>query len=725
MTAMRRGISALLILLLSLGLCAPSARAQETPLPADFRLIAENDRFVLGLNTGNCFFCVIDKRLGTIYHSNPSDWADDALANGSKRAYLRSHLNVTVYDAESDSAVTLNSYSASVSKGTVKLSKMEDGLKIRYTFEDYGIMIPLCVALGENCFRVYVETGEIEETGDARLLDIELVPMLAAADRTQTGYILLPDGSGSLLYLNNGKGQLGAYRAQVYGQDPTFAGTLAGDSVQRAALPVLGFCFESDGLLGVASKGDSQAFVNAAAAGGNNSYNAAWFSFTLRARGEYAIGEENYSTRTVSLYQQERAADERFEVTWYPLDAAECDYIGMARRYQKILFGDALPAASDEYRLHLNLYGMVYKDKPVLGIPVSQPVALSTYRQAVRLLESLEEEGVPASALYLNWTDNVALNKRGALSPSAVLGGQGDYDLLKETAQKLSVPLYLNADSLSFSTRGALLSRFTQTANALSSYPTILYRYRLSTWKRDEEKPTQYALAADKVQDALLDDAKQMAALNDGLSLGNAASQMYSDFSRPDGGRLALRDAVHTAYAEIARGARLCMTFPNAYALPLADFANDVPSASSGFSVTDEDVPFYAYVLRGCVPFATEAVNLADEPRATFLFALETGAALSYTWVLENAEELRRTDESGLYACAAEDWQETAKAWYREAKTVFDATSASDILSRTNENGLVTVSYQNGSRLLLNYTRNDATVDGERVEAMGYRLITP
>ena len=88
----------LLALVLLLGLtvpCAP-AHALGATLPKNYRTIAENGRFIVGLDTSTCFFCVADKQLGRVYYSNPEDWKSDALATGSAKTKLRSQLTVSV-----------------------------------------------------------------------------------------------------------------------------------------------------------------------------------------------------------------------------------------------------------------------------------------------------------------------------------------------------------------------------------------------------------------------------------------------------------------------------------------------------------------------------------------------------------------------------------------------------------------------------------------------------
>lgn len=716
----RRFTACLTALALLLVLAVPCAQAAGAALPKNYRAIAENERFIVGLDTSTCFFCVTDKHLGQVYYSNPENWKSDALATGSAKTKLRSQLTVSVLRAETGNVETANSYTGSVSKGNVKLLRHEDGLEIRYTFAEYGLTVPLRVAIGEDSFRVYVPAQDIEESGEDRLLEMELTPMLGAAGTEDTGYIVLPDGGGALMRFNNGKGSAGVYKAQVYGTDKAFSGTVDNNTALRAALPVLGLSYDGWGLLAVADQGDTHAYLNASAAGGTNSYNTASFSFSVRSRGEYTIGEENYNSRTINLFQQGVSSAGEYSVTWYPLAAEESDYIGMARRYGRLLFGEK--QAAETPRLLLNLYGMIYKEKPVLGIPVRQAVALTPYADAQAMLTEFAAEGVNTAIQYLHFSNNAAQNKRGGIKASGTLGGETSWRALLESAKTMGTPVYATTNFLSFTADGALISRFTLAAAQLSSFPVKLNRYALSTHKADTSVAADYVLKSEKVSQEADSTLRAYEALCAGASLGDAANLLYSDYSQDDGLRDALKAGIVSLYAQ-TEGA--LESFPNAYALPYAALVCDVPFASSGFSCTDKTVPFYAYVLRGHVPFATEAVNLSDEPAYALLRAMETGADMAFTFVTRNGAELQFSDKSDLYACSYADWKDTAADMYRSLCDVRNQTDALEITARQEDDGLVVVTYAGGTRLLLNYDDTARETDAGTLAPGGWRLLAP
>lgn len=708
-------ILSILLSLVLLTALLPASASAAVKLPKGYQALVENDRFIVGVNTSNCFFCVADKALGEVFESNPANWKTDKKATGSNKTKLQSQMVVTVLRGETENTETVNSQVGSVSKGSVKLQKVDDGLRILYTFKDYGITVPLYVTIAEDCFRVYVPADEIEETTADKLLDMEIAPLLGATGTKDEGYILIPDGSGALIRFNNGKTKAGSYKAQVYGSDKTFAATVDNNTMLRAALPVLGMDCGDYGLMAVATQGDAHAYVNAAVSGVTNSYNTMNFSFSVRAKGEYTIGEENYNARTVNLYQQDKSTLGRYEVSYYPLPEGACDWTSMADAYGNLLLGDR--TAEAESRVSLRFEGMIYKDKPFLGIPVSTAIALTPYDSAAEILQVLADAGIPAVAEYQNWNNNTARNRMGGVKASGTLGGSKAFSALLEKAERLDAPVYFTTNALSFSSENALIARFTDAATKLSSFPVELHTFSISTHKEDETIAHDYVIKADKAADKAADLLAAYGKLGAKVSLGDAANLLYSDYTSKTGNRSALKAAV----TELLDGAgATLMSWPNAYALPYAAYVTDVPMHASSLSLADEAVPFYARVLQGRVGFSGAAVNLADEPRTAFLYALESGGDLAFTLAAENTDELRFSDDSALYAIRFEDWKDTIIAMQTELNAV--RSELGSLISREAAGKTVTLRHDGGV-LVLNYDTAAAQTAFGPVEGLGYLIV--
>ena len=68
-------------------------------------------------------------------------------------------------------------------------------------------------------FTVCVKTKEIKETGTNRILKISVLPYFGAASANDSGYMIVPDGSGAIINFNNGKYNAAPYSKRFYGGD--------------------------------------------------------------------------------------------------------------------------------------------------------------------------------------------------------------------------------------------------------------------------------------------------------------------------------------------------------------------------------------------------------------------------------------------------------------------------------------------------------------------------
>lgn len=103
-----------------------------------------------------------------------------------------------------------------------------------------NFVIPLEYRLEEGSLVVKVPVGQVKESGQYQIRSLELLNMFGAADQLTDGYMLVPDGSGSLIRLNNGKVKEEQYVQRVYGPDPNDNSYRRGQVSQNARMPVFG-----------------------------------------------------------------------------------------------------------------------------------------------------------------------------------------------------------------------------------------------------------------------------------------------------------------------------------------------------------------------------------------------------------------------------------------------------------------------------------------------------
>lgn len=206
----------LLTVALALSLCVTphTAAAEDTPAaPTD--TLTGSGYFVTHENEYTRLYCSVSGELsgtfavenkadGTVWYSHPIDADTDTTALNI--AAIKSLVTFTYYDEENYAMVSANSYADSVQQDGLNLQKLKNGLRFNYTFPTLDIMIPLTVLLQEDgSITARIEVDKIEERGAFDIFNITMLPYFCTATQQERGIALVPDGSGAVMRLNNGK----------------------------------------------------------------------------------------------------------------------------------------------------------------------------------------------------------------------------------------------------------------------------------------------------------------------------------------------------------------------------------------------------------------------------------------------------------------------------------------------------------------------------------------
>ena len=157
--------------------------------------------------------------------------------------------------------------------------------------------------------------------------------------------------------------------------------------------------------------------------------------------------------------------------------------------------------------------------------------------------------------------------------------------------------------------------------------------------------------------------------------------------------------------------------------LPYAGHVLDVPLSSSSFEVTDTSVPFLPIVLSGMRSYASTPVNLAADSGTCLLQALETGSMLHYLLSETDYAALAGSDYTYLTSIGYDTYREELAANYRILAAVHAVTQGSSITGHgCPDAGIARTDFANGATVAVNYTDNDAAVDGHAIPARGYAV---
>lgn len=590
-------------------------------------------------------------------------------------------------------------------------------------------VLPVTYRLDGDQFVVNVSTEEIDAKG-FYLQTLSVLPYFGAAGTREEGYMFVPDGSGSLIRLNNGKLEASPYNESLYGIDQTRYNRFKPMSGYPARLPVFGMKKGDKALVGIIENGDGIGRVEADVSGRTNSYNVVYSSYAVNVFEPLTLSG-NWTTQTVPKFQSE-SYHGNLTVRYAFLQGEQASYSGMASFYRSYLTDKhklEKLEQKDQTPFFLELIGGVPKRKFFLGIPYDAYEPLTTFGQAQEILEELKGSGMGNIKLrYTGWFNGgVTHSIPSSVSVDSKLGGKKGLNQLVEYGKSNGVDVYPDAsftrvlrETWGFSPKKEASRTIT---GALASY----YPYDLAGYYKQVWLDPGYVLSPLKLPGVVEGFKADYKKLNvSALSLNDMGEELNSDFNTKHVvTREHTKQIIQEQLAGLNTDAKLMISGGNAYGLPYADSVINAPFSSSGYNITDQSVPFYQIALHGYVDYAGTAMNMSDdqEIRPQMLKALETGSNLNFKWFYAKSSSVKETEFDYLYSAQYKNWIQEATAAYNEVDEVLRKVRSQTIRDhRMLEKGVYQTTFENGTTVVVNYNDYAINVEGDAVEAMGYLI---
>lgn len=704
--------------------------------------MAETDKLALYVNEDDYTFAVENKANGYKWWSSFYDTAAKEKVQLSRRNTL---MTIEVVGTESKAIETARAYDSSVKK---KLEKIDNGIKITFTFNKYEIIIPLEITLEDDHFIATVPGDEIVEnrpqnTADGltgyQLIAVNVLENLGAADREDDGIIIVPDGSGAVINYNNNAaaGDVNTYEGKVYGRDLAVGLLQAPAVTEQVTLPVFGRITEGsedNALVAVASKGEEYASVHAMVTGQNvTDLNNAWFEFALRTTDKYFMGSSN---DPLTVYENKGIKTGDVSVSYYPVCGADLTYADVADTYRNYLINDIgvekITKANDA-PFYLTLYGGTVKEQSILGFPVEIQTTATTYEEALKILGELESRGVSnIKIIYEDFnTAGITGKVAATFEYSSKLGGKGDYEKLAAHVSEMGYELFPSCDIMEFENSGNGYSFMLNASKQITNSYATQTPFELAFGLPHETKDSWTILSPFYYTDIftkLVDSFKKEGAA--GISLNQASYTLYSDFSRTNADgrpyftRTDAKKILSDGYQKLSDNGLTIMTEnANQFVLKYADYIKDVPLYSSNYDIFDYDIPFAQMVLHGLVPFSSKAVNKSADAKELRLLSLVTGTPVHYEMMYKRPNKFADSAYDELYYTNYEGWRDIAAAEYKLFNDTIAGVSDSYIekFERISENEYQST-FENGTTIYVNTDTDEVKVNGTSYDLSAYGL---
>lgn len=716
---------------------------------AKSEFVCENDNYALYLDREFERIGLLVKKTGFIHWSNcVNAMLDDAT---SKPALKQNRMsNIAVKYGNATDLITssfLYSYRQSTQKENTEFEIEDNGVKITYNLKDSKSVVPVHFELEDDHLRVYVKTSEIKEKAgykegvDAEeassdvliLTDISILPYMSAASAGEEGYMFIPDGSGAVIDLNNGKSVYKNYSEYLYGRDITKVRELEADAVEQAYMPVMAMVRGNNGLVMIADKGDTFATVNAAVAnnkGDQCGYNYCYFSFVLRSSDDYHMAGDSATIMVFEKGDGKIPVDE-VSVRYYPVTSDEeiVPYSTIADVYRDYLIeekGLTKKTTANYAPLFIDYYGGTLKSKSILGIPIDIKTSYTSFEQAMEITSKLREGGVGDMVVnYNDWTnDSMSAKIDTADSVAGCLGGKSDFKKMMQFYKENNVDFYASVDGFTFKSGGNGFITLFDTAYRVSKSYSRQYDYNIA-YGTPNPGVAPALLAPKSIPKLTKKVSKNISKLDlPGVGLGSIASTVWSDFSNKNHTNRATTAQYIIDYYKSAKESttdkKVVAEAPNAYLLPYVDTITGLPLQSSQFKIVDRDIPFLQMVLHGYTNFSTEAINGSPDSKKLFLKAIASGSNIKYDFIYNEATKLVNTDYVDLYYATYEGWLEQCAGEYKLANEVLSQVSDSVITDYRIDGSVITTTYDNGVKTTVDIETGKITVGGKTYNYSDY-----
>lgn len=595
-----------------------------------------------------------------------------------------------------------------------------------------GFLIPVEYTLTEKGFSATILTDKITSDSDNyKLTNVELLPWFGSCGSTDSGWLMVPDGSGAIIELAQKGGA--TYSQGLWGSDLAVESSVKATVMQNAGLPVFALHNGNEAFFAEVTGAAPAATINAETCGNEITQSHIYADFNIRAFDLSDIGAIRKQA-VFNIYASDYMA-EFPQVSYTLFGEAGTTYSDMANTYREQLVQrgvlEALPEENDKTVLYLDFTGYETTDESFLGISVEGQTVLSTIGEIETALKELEARGVSGYQIRLKAYANGGIYSRvsNGFQIDKNVGTIKELQALAQSLTEQGGTLYLENNISTVFTAGNSFKKMTHAVRGLKKTIVKAIDYDLIARTRAEAE-NKFYLTSPAYYDSLTENfietlEKESGDLSlYGYSWSDFGSKLYSDF------HVAMAydrtQAVHAATEAVRRAKdsfdRIITDGSNSYVLSETTAVLNIPLRSSFLSCESYSIPFYQMVIHGYVDYAGAPMNTGGDMEGNYLASVESGANLYYSFYTSDEEPLKETQAGTLiyptYIAASYDKVEEQ---YKEFDELFAGLRNRIIVAheRAAEQVFVTT-YEDGTQIAVNYGKTEETVNGRTVPARGF-----
>lgn len=630
-------------------------------------------------------------------------------------------------------------------KDNIKVKLQDIFAEIGYTYEQYlkhkeldmsvkssdkpVFNVNVVYRLDGDDLLVEIPMNEIEYKEDYPLVYISVLPFMGAGGTDEEGYMLIPEGGGSIINFNNGKVAQSSYYSNMYGWDmATVRKAVVHET--RNYYNVFGIAKNNNSFICIVENGAPYVSIQADISGRTNSYNSVNAVYGIAHREQYEVSDRYNG----SMFVYEETLPEETLVNRYCFVNSD-SYVDMAQAYNAYLtnkYGDYFTMNDDtEAPVAVEIIGAVDKVTQFMGVPVSRPWKLTTYKEADAMVQELKSEGINNMSVKLTGWMNGGVEQQMLSDVDLIfdLGSKKDLKNMINNAKNNGIPVYLDGVT-NYAYSSNLLDGFfvyRDAARLVSKEKAELYEYSTTTYSQRDDLDEYYLLKPSVIDRMINNLVKEANALGANVSFRDIGKELSSEFNRKNpSSRQAILDS-HVAQLKAIKdsGTGVMINMGNDYALPYSDMVTNMDLGGSAYTIIDAQVPFYQLAVHGYVNYTGESLNITQDMEHEILKSAEYGAGLSFTLMKETAFALQKTLYTQYFGADYSAWHDKVIEIY----TRYNNELGHTYNQRMTDHELITstfacTTYEDGTKVYVNYNYEDCVTEGGiKVPARDYVVV--
>ncbi|MGE4319855.1 MAG: DUF5696 domain-containing protein [Acholeplasmataceae bacterium] len=601
------------------------------------------------------------------------------------------------------------SYDYQAVETTIK-SQTQDALTLGVNFKTLKITFDVTIEMVDNQLTFDIPHDSIKESGDVyRLMSIQLLPYLGAAREDKIpGYMVIPDGVGALVRLNQAYDTY--FQARYFGSDEGYQA----ETVAELTLPIYGMVHEADqnGYYATILEGSENSTLFARFWGSNSRYQRIGNKFNVRQIYQYVINKAGDGND--AIYEDMVTTD--YKIAFNFLSDDQANYTGIASSYRDALIEEGVLSAreattNDQIPIHLS-YIMSDQEPTFIG---SKTVTMSTPDQVREMYQTFYDAGITnQQTTIMGWSKDGFIYENPYRTR---IKSKSDYEDLIAYMLSNQNQVYFEDDYVTSSEKASRITYNGDVAKDLSRLKMVFNNRSLN----GQVTEVYFLYPSSSYHFA----SQDQSFFNDlgvsGLTFNNMGRILFSYYD----GQKYDRDSSIEFYQQIANlYDQNLISVPNIYLYAYMTGYLDMPITNAQYSYYTDLVPLIPIVLKGSVSYYTEYLNFNALQDDRLLMMVDFAVNPNYVLTYEETYKMRYTGASVYYTTTFANYEDNIISTYQYLNDALsDVISAKIVKREVLDTGFVKVTYDNGVMIYINYTYETLSDGSVTVGQRSYEVI--